>query len=213
MPGYLALGFGMTALTAFEATIAYTTLRSWLGDAVDWLLLPPSFLLAIVAARIARHVGKPAAQAMFFGLAALVGTAAGLLFASFGYHSAPVFLMLAVTFAGLELGLLPWLKGDLRPTGFLRAGVVALGGTAAVGLTFSVSDDQLSFMVAGVTIAVWLLALKVRLIEDPLVANPDRDETWVARTALLLFSGALVPIGGRYSLSGADSGGGPKRTS
>lgn len=193
-------------MTAFEAALAFSTLRSWFGGWIAWSLLPLLPPCAWLAARSASRLSKNAAQAMFFGLVAIMGSAAGLLFADLDLLAAPILFALAAMFAVLELRPSRDPRRDPCPFVLLRAGVVALGMTGTIGLVLGADDGRLSFVVAGMTVLIWLLAAAARHhSRDRLGAETGHDDLLVSRTALLLLARSLVPVG----RVGAPAHGGP----
>ena len=184
---FMAAGLGLTGLVAYGA-VATGFYQAIAGTPLLWLvMLAPLAAVLFLSFRIER-MSLGAAQATFWGFAALMGLSlAGIFLVFTGASVARVFFISAATFAAMSLyGYTT--RRDLSQLGsFLFMGLVGIVLASLVNLFLASSALQFAISVIGVLVFTGLTAWDTQRIKEVYVASDPGDV--LAKKALM---GALA---------------------
>ena len=172
---FMAAGLGLTGLVAYTA-VATGLYQQIAGTPLIWLvMLAPLGLVLLLGFRIDR-MSVGAAQAAFWGYAALMGLSlAGIFLVYTGTSVARVFFISAATFAATSLyGYVT--RRDLSQFGsFLFMGLVGIVLASLVNIFIGSSALQFAVSVIGVIVFTGLTAWDTQRIKEIYLASDPGD--------------------------------------
>jgi uncharacterized protein len=184
---FMAAGLGVTGLVAYAAA-ATGFYQQIAGTPLIWLvMLAPIGMVLLLSFRI-EHMSLAAAQAAFWGYAALMGLSlAGVFLAYTGVSVARVFFITGATFAAMSLyGYTT--RRDLSQFGsFLWMGLIGIVLASLVNIFIASSALQFAISVIGVVVFTGLTAWDTQRIKEIYLASDPGDV--LAKKALM---GALA---------------------
>jgi FtsH-binding integral membrane protein len=184
---FMAAGLGLTGLVAYAA-VATGFYQQIAGTPLIWLvMLAPIGVVLLLSFRI-EHMSIAAAQAAFWGYAALMGLSlAGVFLVYTGVSVARVFFITAATFAAMSLyGYTT--RRDLSQFGsFLFMGLIGIVLASLVNIFIASSALQFAISVIGVVVFTGLTAWDTQRIKEIYLASDAGDV--LAKKALM---GALA---------------------
>jgi len=164
---YMASGLALTGLVAAFVASQPALLNAIFGSPLKWVvMLAPLGVVMFLSFRI-NAMSAAAAQAAFWGYAALNGIAFSVIFVAFtGTSIARVFFITAATFAAMSLyGYTT--KKDLSGWGtFLFAGLIGIVIASVVNIFLASSALQFAVSVIGVIVFVGLTAYDTQQIKE-----------------------------------------------
>ena len=170
---YMAIGLALTGIVAYGA-VATGLYQAIAGTFIYWIVIfAPLGLVLLLSFRI-QSMSLPAAQASFWGYAALVGLSlAGLLLVYTGESVARVFFITAATFLAMSLyGYTT--KTDLAKFGsFLFMGLIGIVIASVVNMFLASSALQFMISVIGVIVFTGLTAWDTQNIKEMYWAGDD----------------------------------------
>ena len=172
---FMAAGLGLTGLVAYAA-VASGFYQQIVGTPLIWLvMLAPIGFVLLLSFRI-DHMSVGAAQAAFWGYAALMGLSlAGVFLLYTGVSVARVFFIAAATFAATSLyGYTT--RRDLSQFGsFLLMGLIGVVLASLVNIFLASSALQFAISVAGVLVFTGLTAWDTQRIKEIYVESDPGD--------------------------------------
>jgi FtsH-binding integral membrane protein len=172
---FMAAGLGLTGLVAYAA-VASGFYQQIVGTPLIWLvMLAPIGVVLLLSFRIDR-MSVGAAQAAFWGYAALMGLSlAGVFLLYTGVSVARVFFIAAATFAATSLyGYTT--RRDLSQFGsFLLMGLIGVVLASLVNIFLASSALQFAISVAGVLVFTGLTAWDTQRIKEIYVESDPGD--------------------------------------
>jgi len=172
---FMAAGLGLTGLVAYAA-VATGFYQQIAGTLLIWvIMLAPLAAVLFLSFRI-ENMSAGAAQATFWGYAALMGLSlAGIFLLYTGASVARVFFVSAGTFAAMSLyGYTT--KRDLSQFGsFLFMGLIGIVLAGLVNMFIASSALQFAISVAGVLIFIGLTAYDTQRIKEVYLASDAGD--------------------------------------
>jgi FtsH-binding integral membrane protein len=184
---FMAAGLGLTGLVAYAA-VATGFYQQIAGTPLIWLvMLAPIGVVLLLSFRI-EHMSIAAAQAAFWGYAALMGLSlAGVFLVYTGVSVARVFFITAATFGAMSLyGYTT--RRDLSQFGsFLLMGLIGIVLASLVNIFIASSALQFAISVIGVVVFTGLTAWDTQRIKEIYLASDAGDV--LAKKALM---GALA---------------------
>ncbi len=172
---FMAAGLGLTGIVAYAA-VATGFYQQIAGTPLMWLvLLAPLGAVLLLSFRIER-MSVGAAQATFWGYAALMGLSlAGIFLAYTGASVARVFFISAATFAAMSLyGYTT--RRDLSQFGsFLFMGLIGVVLASLVNIFISSSALQFVISVVGVLVFTGLTAWDTQRIKEVYLESDPGD--------------------------------------
>ena len=189
--GLMSAAMIITGAVAYFVGTSSTLLASIYGTGLQWVvMLAPLGVVFLLSARI-HKMSVATAQAVFWGFAALMGLSISYIFAVYtGFSIAQVFLITAISFAGLSLyGYTT--KKDLSGLGsFLIMGVIGLIVAMIVNIFLASSAIFFAISVLGVLIFAGLTAYDTQKIKSTYVQMAHSGQTeWLEKSAIM---GALT---------------------
>src|SRR6195256_2515697 len=172
---YMAAGLTLTGVVAYAAATSgfYQQIA---GTPLIWVvMLAPIGVVLLLSFRI-EHMSVAAAQAAFWGYAALMGLSlAGVLLVYTGVSVARVFFITAATFAAMSLyGYTT--RRDLSQFGsFLRMGLIGIVLASLVNIFIASSALQFAISVIGVFVFTGLTAWDTQRIKEIYLASDPGD--------------------------------------
>ena len=184
---FMAAGLSLTGLVAYAA-VATGLYQQIAGTPLMWVvLLVPLGAVLLLGFRV-EHMSAGAAQATFWGYAALMGLSlAGIFLTYTGVSIARVFFISAATFSAMSLyGYTT--RRDLSQFGsFLFMGLVGIVLASLVNLVVGSSAMQFAISVIGVLVFTGLTAWDTQRVKEIYLESDSRDV--MTKKALM---GALV---------------------
>jgi FtsH-binding integral membrane protein len=180
---FMAAGLGLTGLVAYAA-VATGFYQQIAGTPVIWLvMLAPIGVVLLLSFRI-EHMSVSAAQAAFWGYAALMGLSlAGVFLVYTGVSVARVFFITAATFGAMSLYGYST-RRDLSQFGsFLFMGLIGIVLASLVNIFIASSALQFAISVIGVVVFTGLTAWDTQRIKEVYLASDPGDV--LAKKALM----------------------------
>jgi FtsH-binding integral membrane protein len=172
---FMAAGLGLTGLVAYAA-VASGFYQQIAGTPLVWLvMLAPLGVVLLLSFRIDR-MSASAAQAVYWGYAALMGLSlAGIFLLYTGVSVARVFFIAAATFAATSLyGYTT--RRDLSQFGsFLLMGLIGVVLASLVNIFLASSALQFAISVIGVLVFTGLTAWDTQRIKEVYLENDRGD--------------------------------------
>jgi hypothetical protein len=163
----MALALGLTGIVAFGASTSEPLMLAIYTTPLKWVvMLAPLGVVIYLSARL-QHMSNQAAQAWFWGYAALMGLSLSYIFLAFtGVSVARVFFITAGSFAGLSLyGYTT--KKDLTGMGsFLMMGLIGIIIAGLVNIFLQSSGLHFAISAIGVLVFAGLTAYDTQSIKE-----------------------------------------------
>lgn len=173
---YMAGGLGLTGIVAFLASSSPALMQTIYGTPLQWVvMLAPLGFVFFLSMRI-HKMSVGAAQATFWGYAAIMGLSLSYIFLAYtGESIARTFFITAGTFGAMSL----WgytTKRDLSGMGsFLFMGLIGLILASVVNIFLQSSALQFAVSAIGVLIFVGLTAYDTQNIKQTYYQLPEGD--------------------------------------
>ena len=185
--GLMSGAMVITGLVAYMVGTNEQLLAAIFGTALQWVvMLAPLGVIFLFGAMVNR-LSVAAAQAVFWGFAALMGLSISYIFAVYtGFSIAQTFLITAIAFAGLSLyGYTT--KRDLSGWGsFLIMGVIGLIVAAIVNLFLASPAIMFAISALGVLIFAGLTAYDTQNIKNTYLQMAGQgNEIWLQKAAIM----------------------------
>ncbi len=189
--GLMSAAMLITGAVAYFVGTNPVLLGAIYGTGLQWVvMLAPLGVVFLLSARI-HKMSVSTAQAVFWGFSALMGLSISYIFAVYtGFSIAQVFLITAISFAGLSLyGYTT--KRDLSGLGsFLIMGVIGLFVAMIVNIFLASPAILFAISVLGVLIFAGLTAYDTQKIKSSYVQMANSGHTeWLAKSTIM---GALT---------------------
>src|SRR6185437_11802398 len=184
---FMAAGLGVTGLVAFLA-IGTGFYQRIAGTPIMWLVMLAPFAAVLFLSFRIQKMSLGAAQATFWGYAALMGLSlAGIFLVFTGVSVARVFFISAATFAAMSLYGYTTRRDLSRLGSFLIMGVIGIVLASLVNIFLGSSALQFAISAIGVVLFTGLTAYDTQRIKEIYL---DRDEVEIQDKKALL--GALT---------------------
>lgn len=185
--GLMSGAMVITGLVAYLVGTNDALLAAIFGTALQWVvMLAPLGVIFLFGAMVNR-LSVAAAQAVFWGFAALMGLSISYIFAIYtGFSIAQTFLITAIAFAGLSLyGYTT--KRDLSGWGsFLIMGVIGLLVAGIVNIFLASPAIMFAISALGVLIFAGLTAYDTQNIKNTYLQMAGQgNEVWLQKAAIM----------------------------
>lgn len=185
--GLMSAAMVVTGIVAYAVGSNPALLALIFGSPLRWVVMFAPLVVVFAFSAMINRMSLATAQAVFFGYAALMGLSLSFIFAVYtGISIAQVFLVTAISFAGLSLyGYTT--KSDLSAMGsFLMMGVIGLVVASVVNIFLQSSAVMFAISVLGVLIFAGLTAYDTQNIKSMYVQMAQGgDREWLGKSAIM----------------------------
>ncbi|WP_405405182.1 Bax inhibitor-1/YccA family protein [Paracoccus sp. Ld10] len=188
--GLMAVGMGVTAITAYgTATAAMTNpavAQTLYASPLRWVIMFAPLLVVFGFGAALNRLSVSAATGVFYAFAALMGVSISSIFLVYtGVSIVQTFLVTAIAFAGLSL----WgytTKKDLSGWGtFLLMGLIGLIVASIVNIFLASSAMQFAISVIGVLIFAGLTAYDTQNIKNTYLQMQGSGSDFLGKSAIM----------------------------
>ena len=185
--GLMSLGMLVTGAVAYTVGTSEVLLQQIFGTPLKWLVMFAPLIVVFAFGAMINRMSAAAAQAVFYGFAALMGLSISFIFAVYtGVSIAQTFLVTSIAFAGLSLyGYTT--KKDLSGMGtFLLMGLIGLILASIVNIFLASSAVAFAISVIGVLIFAGLTAYDTQSIKNEYLQMAQHgDKEWLGKAAIM----------------------------
>jgi len=185
--GLMSLGMLVTGAVAYTVGTSEVLLQQIFGTPLKWLVMFAPLIVVFAFGAMINRMSAAAAQAVFYGFAALMGLSISFIFAVYtGVSIAQTFLVTSIAFAGLSLyGYTT--KKDLSGMGtFLLMGLIGLIVASIVNIFLASSAVAFAISVIGVLIFAGLTAYDTQSIKNEYLQMAEHgDKEWLGKAAIM----------------------------
>ncbi|MBC7141212.1 MAG: Bax inhibitor-1/YccA family protein [Rhodobacteraceae bacterium] len=185
--GLMSLGMLVTGAVAYTVGTSEVLLQQIFGTPLKWLVMFAPLIVVFAFGAMINRMSAAAAQAVFYGFAALMGLSISFIFAVYtGVSIAQTFLVTSIAFAGLSLyGYTT--KKDLSGMGtFLLMGLIGLIVASIVNIFLASSAVAFAISVIGVLIFAGLTAYDTQSIKNEYLQMAQQgDQEWLGKAAIM----------------------------
>ncbi len=185
--GLMSVGMAVTGAVAWYVGTNEELVRQIFMTPLKWVVMFAPLVVVFAFGAMIQRMSQAAAQAVFFGFAALMGLSISYIFAVFtGISIAQTFFTTAIAFAGLSLyGYTT--KRDLSGMGtFLMMGVIGLIVASLVNIFLQSPAVMFAVSALGVLIFAGLTAYDTQSIKNEYVAMAGHgDREWLGKAAIM----------------------------
>ena len=185
--GLMSAGMAVTGAVAYFVGTNDALLASIFGTPLKWVVMFAPLAVVFAFGAMINRMSVGAAQAVFYGFAALMGLSISYIFAVYtGVSIATTFLTTAIAFAGLSLyGYTT--KKDLSGFGtFLMMGVIGLLVASVVNIFLQSSAITFAVSALGVLIFAGLTAYDTQSIKNTYLQMAQQgDSDWMGKSAIM----------------------------
>jgi hypothetical protein len=196
---FMAAGLGVTGLVAFLA-IGTGFYQQIAGTPAMWLVMLAPFVAVLFLSFRIHKMSLGAAQATFWGYAALMGLSlAGIFLVFTGISVARVFFISAATFAAMSLYGYTTRRDLSRLGSFLIMGVIGIVLASLVNIFIGSTALQFAISAIGVVLFTGLTAYDTQRIKEIYLGHDeveiqDKKALWGALTLYLDFINLFVML-------------------
>lgn len=185
--GLMSVAMVVTGVVAYAVGTNVQLMQAIFGSPLRWVVMFAPLVVVFGFSSMINRMSYATAQAVFFGYAALMGLSLSFIFLAYtGISIAQVFLVTAITFAGLSLyGYTT--KRDLSGMGtFMMMGVIGLVVASVVNIFVQSSAVMFAISVLGVLIFAGLTAFDTQNIKSMYVQMAQGgDREWLGKSAIM----------------------------
>ncbi|MFD1911762.1 Bax inhibitor-1 family protein [Halodurantibacterium flavum] len=185
--GLMSLGMLVTGGVAYTVGTNEALLAQIFGSPLRWVVMFAPLIVVFAFGAMINRLSVAAAQAVFYGFAALMGLSISYIFAVYtGISIAQTFLITAISFAGLSLyGYTT--KRDLSGMGtFLMMGLIGLIVAMIVNIFLGSPALMFAISVIGVLIFAGLTAYDTQAIKTEYIQHAAHaDQDWLGKSAIM----------------------------
>ena len=185
--GLMSAGMAVTGAVAYFVGTNDALLASIFGTPLKWVVMFAPLAVVFAFGAMINRMSVGAAQAVFYGFAALMCLSISYIFAVYtGVSIATTFLTTAIAFAGLSLyGYTT--KKDLSGFGtFLMMGVIGLLVASVVNIFLQSSAITFAVSALGVLIFAGLTAYDTQSIKNTYLQMAQQgDSDWMGKSAIM----------------------------
>ena len=185
--GIMAGGMAVTGIVAYLVGSNPALLQAIFGTPLKWVVMFAPLAVVFGFGAMINRMSVGAAQAVFYGFAALMGLSISYIFAIYtGVSIATTFFTTAIAFAGLSLyGYTT--KRDLSGFGtFLMMGVIGILVASVINIFLQSTAVAFAVSTLGVLIFAGLTAFDTQNIKNTyLQMAQSADQDWLGKSAIM----------------------------